>query len=81
MDTFSLILATYVISLVLTESEGPWGLLYKFRSLPTIDNFGLLNCYICTSFWVAAIVTMSAAHTELFFISWGGAVIIEKVAR
>lgn len=81
MDTISLILATYVITLVLVDSEGAWGLLYKFRNLAKVDNFGLLNCFVCTSFWVALIAVLLTAHYELFFIAWAGAVIIEKVAR
>lgn len=81
MDTAGLILATYVLTLVLIQSDGPWGIIYKIRSNKFIDSFGILNCFICTSFWIALLISILAGNIFYLFIYWGGAVIIDKILK
>lgn len=81
MDAISLILGVYAFTLVLTQSEGAWGQLYKLRNDKYVDDFGLLNCFICTSFWITVLICLFTAHWGLFFIGWGGAIIIDKVIK
>jgi len=79
--TASLILGVYVISLSLTMSEGPYGLFYKLRQIKKVDDFGLLNCFMCTAFWVAFLLCLITGHMSTFLFVWGLAVIIERVAK
>ena len=81
MDLAALTLGTYAITLVLTQSEGPYGLFYKLRTIKQIDNFGLLNCYLCTAFWIALFLCLITKNMQLFFIAWGGATIIDKAVK
>lgn len=81
MDTATLILGTYVITLVLTQSEGPYGKLYALRQNKKIDDFGVLNCFMCTAFWITLILCLFTGNWANFFIAWGGSVIIDKVAK
>lgn len=79
MDIATVILATYAITLTLTWSEGPFGSLYKLRANKKVDNFGLLNCFLCTAFWVSLIVCLISNNLSLFFIAWGGATLIDRL--
>lgn len=82
METIaSLILGTFAFSLALTITEGPYGALYKFRRYKPIDDFGLLNCFICTSFWVALILCLIYGRFDLFLLAWGGANLINGVTK
>lgn len=81
MEPITLILATYAVTLVFVKSEGPFGSLYRLRQNEKVDNFGLLNCFMCTAFWIALIVCLIAGRLDLFFISWGSSIIIDKVAK
>lgn len=81
MDAITLILAVYAITLTFTFSEGPFGLIYKLRTNKAVDNFGLLNCFLCTAFWVSLIACLIAGRLDLFFITWGGATLIDKVVN
>lgn len=79
METISLILGTYVITLSLTQSDGAWGILYKLRHNKHIEDFGILDCFLCTSFWVSLILCISFQNIPLFFIVWGISVILDKL--
>lgn len=82
METIaSIILGTYVISLVLTNAEGPFGLFYNLRQVKQIDNFGVLNCFMCTALWVALILAICFGRVDLLLIAWGGAVLIDEVVK
>lgn len=81
MDTATLVVGTYAIATALTQSEGPYGALYKIRTNKKIDDFGLLNCYLCTAFWVAFLLCLITGHMSTFLFVWGLAVIIERVAK
>lgn len=81
MDYATVILATYAITLTLTESEGPFGAIYKLRTNKAVDNFGLLNCFLCTAFWVSLIICLIVGRLDLLFIAWGGSTLINKVAK
>lgn len=81
MDFISLTLGTYAITLILTQADGPYGLIYKLRTIKQVDDFGLLNCYFCTALWVALFLCLITGNLGLFFIAWGGATIIDKVVQ
>lgn len=81
MDIATVVLATYAITLALTWSEGPYGKLAILRQKPAVDNFGLLNCFLCTAFWVALIVCLISNNLSLFFIAWGGATITDRIVN
>lgn len=79
METVAAILATYVLTLALTQSDGAWGVMARIRQHKPIDDFGLLNCFLCTSAYIAMFIGLLFWSVEIFFISWAGAVIIDKV--
>jgi len=82
MEEFaSLILGTYIITLFLTHSEGPWGALYKLRNNKAVDNFGVLNCFMCTAFWVALGLCLILGRMDLLFISWGAATALDRLIK
>lgn len=76
----SQILATYVITCVLLYSDGAWGSLARLRNNESVKCFGLLDCFLCLSFWVALIVTVVSNNAWAeFFIIWGTAYIIDQL--
>ena len=75
----SLVLGTYTITLALTESSGPWGLLERLRNVKWIDDMGLLNCFLCTSFYVSILACSVVGRLELIPLTWGSAVIINQL--
>lgn len=81
METASLILGTYIITLVFTVSEGPYGRLYKLRQNKKVDDFGLLNCFMCTAFWVALILCLAFGRLDLLFIAWGGSTLLDRITN
>jgi len=78
----ALILGTYAISAVFIYSGGPWGSLGVLRNIRAIKNFGLLECFLCTSFWIALALTL-ALHLPGWYIliGWGGAFLIDQVVQ
>lgn len=81
MDYATLILGTYAITLVFTQSEGPYGIIYRLRTNKAVDNFGLFNCFLCTAFWVALLLCLLTNNLGLLLIAWGGATVINGVAK
>lgn len=73
---FAAILATFMLTYLVTGSEGPYGVLYKLRqSLP------LFKCFVCTSVWaggfIALFMTPVFYEWPLFALAFsGGAVLI-----
>lgn len=79
MESVSLVLGVYVITLAITESSGPWGLLDRLRNVKWIDDFGLLECGLCCSFWVALGLCIAFGRLDLYFIAVGGSVLLERL--
>ena len=77
----SLILGTYVVTLALTESAGPWGLLDILRRVKRVDDMGLLNCSLCVSFWVSIIACLFVDRLDLMPLVWGGSVVLERLVN
>jgi len=81
MELASLIFGTYIITLVLTESEGAYGGLYKLRQNKKVDDFGILNCFMCTAFWIALLFCSVTGNLGLLFIVWGASTALDKVVK
>jgi hypothetical protein len=64
----SAIFAVYYLTTVLTESDGAWGALARLRGNKAVDAFGLLNCFMCTAFWVS--VPFGAVLVVEFGAAW-----------
>ena len=75
----SLILGTYTITLGLTESSGPWGLLERLRNVKWIDAMGLLNCFLCTALYSSIAACAVVGRLELIPLTWGSSVIINQL--
>jgi len=79
METLAILFGTYVITLVLTESDGAFGILHKFRNLKWVDDFGLFNCHLCTSFWVALALSLAFAQPLMVLIAWAFSTVVDKI--
>lgn len=80
MEVLALILGTYALSASLLYSDGAWGLMYRIRNNESVKDFGLLECYICTSFWIAALLTFVFGFVWWYgLIAWGATVIVDKI--
>lgn len=79
MATFFLsILAVYALSWSLVYSDGAWGLLERFRSIKWVDSFGVLNCIVCTAFWVSIVVYFLPFEAVFILGMWGAVVVLEQ---
>ena len=79
---FSL-LATYGLTLILTEADGPFGVLYKLRHL---KGLGALKCFVCTSVWVGALFALLTTQSALEFVIYalgyaGGAIVLHRLTE
>lgn len=80
MEVLALILGTFASTYALIYSDGPWGVIYRVRNLEAMKDFGILECFICTSFWVSIIITFTLGlHWWILLIGWGASVIIDKL--
>ena len=61
------IFGTFYFTLAFTQSDGAWGSLARFRGITKVQNFGLLECFICSALWVATIFSIVIA---LLFFHW-----------
>lgn len=75
----NLILGTYAITLGLTESSGPYGILERLRNIKAIKDFGLLECSTCTSFWVALGLCVAFGRLDMYFVTAGGSIVLERL--
>lgn len=76
----SQMVGAYVIAAVFVYSGGAWGSLEKLRNNLRVKDFGLLECFLCTSFWSALFMTFIAGGTwQTFFIVWGVSYIIDQL--
>jgi len=81
MEILALILGTYVITIAVTESEGVYGLLYKFRHIKAVQDFGVLECHLCTAAWTSAILCIIYGRLDLWLIAWGSSTLINIVVK
>lgn len=79
VEILSQILGTYAFTLSLTDSSGPWGILERIRNIKWIDDIGLLNCFLCTSFYVSILACVAVGRIELMPLTWGAVVIVNQV--
>jgi hypothetical protein len=74
-----LFLATFAMTIILVEQDGPYGIIYKLRKLTHA-----LECMTCTSVYVGAILALTSAEN---FIEWiiltfalvGGTIILDRI--
>ena len=79
MEVLTLILAAYCLTLALTQSEGAWGIMEKVRQNKHVANFGVFDCFLCTSFWVSLALVAAFNAWSAFFIVWGASVVLDKL--
>lgn len=75
------ILATYMLSFLLSETDGPFGIFMRLRNIRLMSA---LSCYNCTAVWVGAFFALYIAEHPLhWFITSlglsGGAVLIHYI--
>ena len=75
----TLILGTYALTLALTESAGPWGLLERLRNIKAVQSFGLLECGLCCSAWVSLALCIALARLDLWLLTFGASVVLDKL--
>lgn len=75
----TLILGTYALTLALTESSGPYGILERIRNMRWVKDFGVLECQLCCSFWVALSLCIALGRLDLYFIAAGGSVLLDRL--
>ena len=75
----SLVLGTWVLTLALTESSGPLGLLERLRNVKWVDDFGILECGLCVGFYVSIFSCLFVDRIELMPLVWGGSVLLERL--
>lgn len=77
------LLGAYGVTYVLTNLDGPFGIIYKMRNM---RGMGALKCFGCTSVWVAPIIAATtAANLRQFFILFlgytGGAILLNEFIK
>jgi hypothetical protein len=77
----ALILGTYAITLALRESDGPFGLLYRLRKVKAVNSFGVLNCHLCTAFWVSLALCAAFGMLWMTLVAWGASTLIDKLVK
>jgi len=79
METVIAILAIFGLAFFLKESDGPWGLMAKWRNLLfTNKQFGvffykLFDCYFCLGFhcgWIVCLLSGQSWYPNLL-LCWG----------
>lgn len=75
------ILATFMLTHLLTEKDGPEDIFWKLR-----QRLEALNCFTCTSVWVAALVAVYPADGLYEWLIYllglaGGAVLIDWLLK
>lgn len=79
MDFAIGIIAVYVITSVFIYSSGPWRSLETLRNNQKMKEFGLLDCFLCTSFWVALVFGIISHRADVAIVAWGAAYFIDQV--
>jgi hypothetical protein len=61
-------LVCWRISYMLTEEDGPFDLVYSFRNLVNASSLPVLECFKCTSVWVA--LPLAFMMSDHIFATW-----------
>lgn len=77
------ILATYYTTLVLVDTDGPWGMFYRLRRQAYLNA---LHCFVCTSIYIGALFALVTSHSALEWLVMaigyaGAATIIYKLGH
>lgn len=79
-------LIVVVITSSLVYSDGAWGIMEKIRSNKYIKSLGILDCFLCTSFWVSLPFTFFFAGYTGYFTGfilalgvWGLSYVIDML--
>lgn len=74
------VLATFGLVKGLIDSAGPYNIIAKLRSNRHMIDFGLFECAICLSFWIAALIAVIPSHSLesyiLNLLSYAGGAIL-----
>jgi len=94
MDGFTLwmrllvaVLATWRVTHLLANEDGPANIIVKFRKLLGRSLAGqLMDCFNCLSLWIAALAALFVSQRPLVWLmSWlavsGGACLLERMGR
>ena len=79
------VLATWRVTHLLANEDGPADLIFRFRRLLGQSLAGsLMDCFNCLSLWIAAPAALFVCTTPLtWFVSWlalsGGACLLERL--
>lgn len=81
MDFLILVFATYCVTHLLVNLDGPMGIFFKLRRVTWL---GALHCFTCTTLYVSALMALYIAHTPLEWIIYtlgivGGAIITNEL--
>lgn len=78
-------LATYSIALMFSSYDGPGNIFEKLRSIKWLKSFGLLECYICFTSWVALPISVylynGLAIVLMAFAISGAAIVLYKITE
>lgn len=78
-------LATWRVTHLIVAEDGPWNIVARLRRFAGAGAWGdLMDCFYCTSLWVAAPLTLWLsddwpARTVLWLAVSGGAIVIDRV--
>lgn len=81
------VLATWRVTHLLAEEDGPADVIVRFRSLLGNSVAGkLMDCFYCLSFWIAAPAALFVTRRPLeWLINWlalsGGACLLERMTN
>lgn len=81
------VLATWRVTHLLANEDGPADIVVKFRKLFGPSLLGqLMDCFNCLSFWVAAPIALFVSRRPVeWLMSWlalsGGACLLERLGR
>lgn len=84
MTTAILILATWRLTSLLVDEDGPWQSMQRIR-MRLYRPFPVFECFLCTSLWVGlvcALVWPGPTSWLLAALAYsGGAILLDKVTR
>ncbi|HWE83681.1 MAG TPA: DUF1360 domain-containing protein [Terracidiphilus sp.] len=81
------VLATWKLTHLLAEEDGPADLIVRFRALLGNSVAGkLMDCFYCLSFWIAAPAALFVTRRPLeWLMNWlalsGGACLLERITN
>ena len=81
------VLATWRVTHLLANEDGPADLIYRFRVLLGQSLAGqLMDCFNCLSLWIAAATALIVSHQPMdWLLNWlalsGGACLLERMVK